>query len=88
MNGRSMHRSKLPGPTVELIRSMRHVGEILDATAGTMETHIKRHPQAVACARVCAATCYQAAHRIEELATLVEEIAPIVDPRKTPSKRR
>ena len=39
-----------------------------------MEKSLHRAPRAVACARVCAATCYQAAHRIKELATLVEEI--------------
>jgi hypothetical protein len=83
-----MYRAKLPRPTVELIRSMQNVGEILDATAVEMEKQLHRAPRAVACARVCAATCYQAAHRIKELATLVEEIAPIVDTQKTPRARK
>ena len=82
------YRAKLPRPTVELIRSMQNVGEILDATAVEMEKQLHRAPRAVACARVCAATCYQAAHRIQELATLVEEIAPIVDTRKTPGRKK
>jgi hypothetical protein len=79
----TMYRAKLPRPTVELIRSMQNVGEILDATA----LRIGEAPEA-ASFRVCAATCYQAAHRIKELATLVEEIAPIVDTRKTPGRKR
>jgi hypothetical protein len=75
--------TKLPRPTVELIRSMQQVGELLDAAA------VRMHPEMAHAAqfRVCAATCYQAAHRIQELATLVEEIAPMVDARKTPRKR-
>lgn len=79
--------SKLPLATVALLRSLRHVGQIIDSTANTMEADRHRTPKAVAVARVCAATVYQAAFRLEELATLVEEIAPIVDARKTPPKR-
>jgi len=76
-----MYRAKLPRPTVELIRSMQNVGEILDRAA-------ERDPSHGALFRVCAATCYTAGFRIQELATLVEEIAPIVDTRKTPGRKR
>jgi hypothetical protein len=72
---------KLPLPTVQLIRSVRAVAKLLDAPVVGLEERtdrIRRH---------AASTCYVAAHRLEELALLVEEIAPLVDPRQKGAAR-
>lgn len=72
--------TRLPTPIRDLVRSVRTVGQLLDTAAD------HRRKLGTPVARVCAATCYQAATAIENLATVLEELAPIPDP--APSRRR
>jgi hypothetical protein len=64
---------KLPQPTAILIRRVRRTAQYLDALAARIDA---RDPNAYAVARAHANTCWQAVGRLEDLAELVDELAP------------
>jgi hypothetical protein len=69
----------LPRATVDLIAALHEIANVLDETMTRMDPVVS--PLGMAQGRVYAATCRLAALRLEELASALDELAPLFDRR-------
>ena len=72
--------AKLPQPTARLIVRLQRVARVLDRAAASIDA--TSNPQGYARARAHANVVWQAVGRLEDLALIIEEMAPQFDPRR------